>query len=317
MATYPHEHLDHVLRRAIPEWEAHSILLARLDGGLTNHNYSATVGPSRFFVRVGAAEANALGIDRDQEHQASQTAARLGVAPAVRYYVPEERLMVLDYVPGRALTPEDFQEPLRIRQVADLLKRVHQSLPALKPFSVFDVVHRYWHQVNGKDRALGERLKMALTLADTIRATIPGKPYGLCHNDLLAANFIWEAERDRLWLVDWEYAGLGSAYFDLGNFAANQELSLEAETELAALYFGVQNLPTEVARIHLMRVMSNVREALWGFVQHLVSPLDYDFKAYGLRHWQRVEQAVTGPAVDEALKVLSSPRSPRGFSYNG
>ena len=47
-----------------------------------------------------------------------------------------------------------------------------------------------------------------------------------CHNDLLAANFIRGAEQ--LWIVDWEYAGMGDRYFDLANFAVNNELG-EAE----------------------------------------------------------------------------------------
>ena len=43
-----------------------------------------------------------------------------------------------------------------------------------------------------------------------------------CHNDLLAANFI--AGEQHLWIVDWEYAGMGDRYFDLANFAVNNEL---------------------------------------------------------------------------------------------
>ena len=38
-----------------------------------------------------------------------------------------------------------------------------------------------------------------------------------CHNDLLAANFIWDGMRVRI--VDWEYAGMGDRCFDLANFA--------------------------------------------------------------------------------------------------
>ena len=37
-----------------------------------------------------------------------------------------------------------------------------------------------------------------------------------CHNDLLNANFIDDGTRIRI--VDWEYAGMGDPFFDLGNF---------------------------------------------------------------------------------------------------
>ena len=52
-----------------------------------------------------------------------------------------------------------------------------------------------------------------------------------CHNDLHTANFI--ADGDRLWLLDWEYAGMNDRYFDLGNFAVNNELDADAEAALA------------------------------------------------------------------------------------
>ena len=55
------------------------------------------------------------------------------------------------------------------------------------------------------------------------------------HNDLLAANFIDDGQR--LWLVDWEYAGFNSPLFDLGGLASNSELSPEqAEQALEPLF---------------------------------------------------------------------------------
>ncbi len=43
-----------------------------------------------------------------------------------------------------------------------------------------------------------------------------------CHNDLLTANLIHDGERVRI--VDWEYAGMGDRYFDLGNLVDQQRL---------------------------------------------------------------------------------------------
>ena len=49
----------------------------------------------------------------------------------------------------------------------------------------------------------------------------------LCHNDLLPANMIMSA--GRLWLVDWEYAGMGHPLFDLASVSANAGLSDDEE----------------------------------------------------------------------------------------
>ena len=58
-----------------------------------------------------------------------------------------------------------------------------------------------------------------------------------CHNDLLTANFILD-DGDVLRIIDWEYAGMGDRYFDLGNFAVNNELDDEDEERLLDAYFG-------------------------------------------------------------------------------
>ena len=51
-----------------------------------------------------------------------------------------------------------------------------------------------------------------------------------CHNDLLNANFIDDGERIRI--VDWEYAGMGDPFFDLGNFCVNHDLTPDEDAVL-------------------------------------------------------------------------------------
>ena len=62
-------------------------------------------------------------------------------------------------------------------------------------------------------RAIGRRIELAL-----LQNPLELRP---CHNDLLNANFIDDGRRIRI--VDWEYAGMGDPFFDLGNFSINHE----------------------------------------------------------------------------------------------
>ena len=61
------------------------------------------------------------------------------------------------------------------------------------------------------------------------------------HNDLLPANFIDDGER--LWLIDFDYAGFNSPLFDLGGLASNNGLD-EAQGALAARSLFRENAPT-------------------------------------------------------------------------
>jgi thiamine kinase-like enzyme len=115
-----------------------------------------------------------------------------------------------------------------------------------------------------------------------------------CHNDLLAANFIRDGER--LWIVDWEYAGMGDPAFDLANFSVNHELDADGDCELLDAYGGAD------PAIHmLMRFMSDFREAMWGVVQEAVSSLDFDFDEYAGEHFARLELTASEPRFQAAL----------------
>jgi hypothetical protein len=80
---------------------------------------------------------------------------------------------------------------------------------------------------------------------------------------------------------------MGDAYFDLGNLAANGELGPAGERRLLELY-GEDATPRALARLGVMRLASDLREAMWGLVQIGVSRLPVDFADYAARHFARV-----------------------------
>jgi thiamine kinase-like enzyme len=105
-----------------------------------------------------------------------------------------------------------------------------------------------------------------------------------CHNDLLNANFLLDG--DHVWIVDFEYGGMGDPFFDLGNLSINNGLSPEAQELLLRLYFG-DVTDAQRARLQLMRIVSDFREAMWGVVQQAISTLEFDYVGYADRHFAR------------------------------
>ena len=120
--------------------------------------------------------------------------------------------------------------------------------------------------------AISRRIELAF-----LAAPVELRP---CHNDLLNANFIDDGERIRI--VDWEYAGMGDPFFDLGNFSVNHDLTPDEDAILLAAYEGEVRKP-RAARLLLMRIVSDFREAMWGVLQQGISTLDVDFVAYAGR----------------------------------
>ena len=123
-------------------------------------------------------------------------------------------------------------------------------------------------------RLAGE-LPRYLAAAERLEAAVGPVEIAFGHNDLLAANLIDDGER--LWLVDWEYAGFNSPLFDLGGLASNNELAPELEERLLELYFDAPATDDLRRRYAAMKCASLLREAMWSMVSELHLTVDFDY----------------------------------------
>ncbi len=269
-----------------------------LGGGITNANVKVTRPDDVLVLRVAGTETDVLGIDRGVEHAATRAAEAIGVGPEVVAFVEPEGWLVTRFIEGVVPTPERLREPAQLERVGATLRVVHDSPAIPGRFDALAVVESY------RDAALARGAKLPPSFlemhetAGRIAALRSGEPLRPCHNDLLNANFIDDGKRLRI--VDWEYAGMGDACFDLANFSASHELD---ENECAALlraYFG-EVRPADLATVELLRFMSEFREAMWGVVQSCVSRLEFDFDAYARRHFARLARTAAEPAFRAAL----------------
>jgi thiamine kinase-like enzyme len=270
--------IDAIVRRV---WPAGVDSVEPLGGGITNRNFKVTAGDEAFVLRIGGNDTELLGIDRRVEHIASRTAAQLGIAPEVVAFVEPEGYLVTRYVEGEV-------GRVSVEEAAALLHRLHGGPAIPGRFDSFRVVEAY-AEIAGRPVP-----EWAHAIARRIEARRRGAQLVPCHNDLLAANFVHDGRV--VWLVDWEYAGLGDPAFDLANFAVNNDLDEEGDRALLAAY-GAADDDAHV----LMRFMSDLREAMWGVVQEAVSELDFDFAGYAEEHFARLERTAAEKRFSAAL----------------
>jgi thiamine kinase-like enzyme len=280
-----------------PEGEARP-----LEGGITNRNYLVTLGGSRYVIRVPGKDTSLLGIDRGAEREANENAASLGVAPRVVAQLDDPPCLVTEFVTCTEMTAEDLREPATMKTVMGLLRSVHDSKADLPTsFDSFRVVEEYRETAASRGGEIPTAYEEAHERAREIESALSGpehKPVP-CHNDLLAGNFLRGTEQ--IWLVDWEYAGMGDRYFDLANFAINNELEISQHPELLADYFSEEAGEKRVATLRLMMFMSDFREAMWGVVQTVASDLDFDFKDYAATHFARMQDTASNPSFAQWL----------------
>ena len=288
--------------RAIPSWDGKELEIVPIAEGRTNRNFRVTAGDEAFFLRLSEKSTELLGIDRTAEQDSARAAADAGVGPDVFVYLPELGCLVTRWIEAHPLSEGDLEREEVLRPVVDAIRAIHAGPTLSWSFDPFRVVEDYRriseeHGVHVPDAYDGAHEKAAEIEAAFASDPIPLRP---CHNDLLEANFLL---RDgHVWIVDHEYAGMGDPFFDLGNLSINNALSDDAQERLLALYFGT---PTDAhrARLKLMRIMSDFREAMWSVVQQGLSTLEIDYVEYATRHFDRLSTTMADPRFDDWLEA--------------
>lgn len=256
-----------------------------LRGGIANQNYLVDTGSKNFVLCIGSDNTELLGIDRSVEYACSLAAAKLGVGTEVIDYLPEYRSLVTGFAPGRLLRPTDVSEPAVLGRIVEAVRRYHDGPAGVGAFSVFDVIRDYyalaWNRQVAFPPIIGEAMERLAQIEAELEVDERPCP---CHNDLVSSNLVDDGSTIRL--IDWEYAGMGDRLFDLGNLAANNAFTETQERLLLELYFG-EVQPRQLHQLRLMRLASDLRESMWGFLQAGISELDYEFMRYGRTYLDR------------------------------
>jgi thiamine kinase-like enzyme len=269
-----------------------------LPGGITNHNYRVDLDGQSFVVRVAGEKTELLVINRQDEYACALAAMAAGVGVEVIGFIPERNTLITRLAPGRALAPEDLRDPKVLERVTLALRAFHSIDFVPSAFSPFEVVRRYHALAVSHGVGFPAEMSRARMLLDeveqSLRSSDPACP---CHNDLLPSNLLDDGDVVRI--IDWEYAGMGDRFFDLGNFAVNNQLDDAGEEALLRSYFGDLD-PDHLRRLRLMCLASDMRESLWGYLQSAISTIDFDFLEYGREHLDRFLSNVAKLAEDPA-----------------
>ena len=273
--------------RGLPFWKG-PIDLVPLKGGVSNASFTVQDSTGKYVARVGA-DYPFHHVFREAEVIASQAAFEAGLSPEVVYTAPG--IMVVRFIEARTYTEADVRA--HPDECLDMVIRCHLEMGKrisgrANFFWVFHVLRDYAHTIKAANhRHVADIPRWMAEVERLEKAQVP-LPIIFGHHDLLPTNFMDDGTR--LWLIDWEYGGFGTAMFDLANIASNNQLTEKAECEMLEDYF--ERPPDEalLRSFYAMKTASALREAVWGMVSeiHLAAP-GVDYVAYAREYLTRYE----------------------------
>jgi thiamine kinase-like enzyme len=265
----PRRDAEAIARSHVPGEGAVSI--ERLGSGLVNESYCVRRASRRYSLRIPLPASEDLGVDRGWEYRVLARAAAAGIAPLIEYCEPLEGILVARWVDGCSWTPREVQEPANIRALALLARRIHGlAIPeAPRRMTPADWVAYYREALARRSCEepgdLGapamREIDSSLPVRSAALAALPSVPSVLCHSDLHAANLVVGEDGPKL--LDWEYAHLSEAFWDLAGWSCNNDLTEEARRLLLLSYLGRTPRDEEAERLEHLAWLYDYVCLLW------------------------------------------------------
>ncbi len=241
-----------------------------LPGGLTNDNFRVRVGGRDYAVRCAGEGTNKL-IDRPAEDNNAHLMAEAGKNPQLFYYDAVIGDKIDLYIDGKTLHIPDFQTSEAddyIKLIATTLNQVHNCDKEFKgKFDFFEQVHNYVELMRannievyaGHEQVMAKFAEIEDILTRNPRRQTP------THNDPLPEN--WIVKDGRIYLIDWEYGGVGDPLMDVAAFSLEVGLSEAQEKLLITTYFGRPATDKEYTMILINKFVNDLLWYMWAPIQ--------------------------------------------------
>ena len=280
--------------------------LEPISGGLTNRNFKVRTANGDYVLRISDPSTGILGISRDNERVNAVRAAEAGIAPMVDGISPENLAMATRWMEVRTIHPEDIiTEPLLIDRLTAAMRILHAGPEFQGRFYFPEVRRRYLDSVISNNWFLPADYLELDKKVQQLEAVIEAnpEPFVPCNNDLLPENFLDDGRK--IWIIDYEYAGMNQPSFELGHLASEAFLPDDLLTRLVDSYWQ-QHLPEKVARTKAWSIIARFGWTLWASIQEATSPISFDYRGWGMKKYNSVVPELNSPRFREILDQLNA-----------
>lgn len=213
-----------------------------LKKGMTNRSFRFRCKDKRYIMRIPG-EGTGKMINRRQEYDVYRVVGEKGICEPICYMNPENGYKITEFLEDARVC--DPASPDDVKKCMAYLRKMHcEKIEVDHTFDIFKQIELYESYRMGEAsiyRDYEETKKKMYELKQYI--DVQGKDWTLTHIDAVPDNFL--LVHDRVYLIDWEYAGMQDPHVDIAMFAIYAMYDREKVEELIDAYFEY-NCPEQV-----------------------------------------------------------------------
>ena len=202
----------------------------QVSDGVSSANWLVETPEGPCMLRLDKPLAKQLGLDRQAEWAILEVAHAAGLAPEPVYCDASRGLLLTRLLSGASWTATELVAEGGLKQLGELLRRVHAQAGVGAPFEPLRVAERYARLASGPGTA--SQVEQVGRWSERLY----GGETCLCHHDPHAGNLVGRGSPR---LVDWEYAASGQGLFDLAAVCRYHDLVRSQRRVLLDSWAGV------------------------------------------------------------------------------
>ena len=255
-----------------------------LKKGMTNRSFIFTVKNKRYIMRIPGAGTDEL-INRQEEYDVYEQIRNESYTERILYLNPKNGYKLSEFLEGtRNSQADDWQDVIKCM---NLLRKFHQQKHSVN--HKFDI----WKQIDFYEslRDAPSAYKDFMITKENVMKLKPFiqdniKQWSLCHIDANADNFLINKE-GKVFLIDWEYAGMQDPDLDIAMYAIYAGYNREQFDRLIDIYY--QNDCDEVTRYKIYAYAA-VGGLLWSNWCEYKQSLGLDFGVYSIAQYRYAKE---------------------------
>lgn len=231
--------------------------ITRLDGW-SNHTYLLKRASEAYVVRIPT-QKTVPWLNREHESEHIRAIKGLGITPDTVYDDPTTGIAIRNYLPGHVVSDDATRvTPANLSGMATILKKLHGTPCTFHSLSLFDFLSRDMDYVK-QHFTLDPRYAELEAYAARIHAKWPNVAATPCHMDPNPHNFLCATD-EKIWLIDFEFAGQCDPAWDLAYTITYCHLSKKQESLFLDTYAPSDNLRQ---RVQDYKALTQWIQAIW------------------------------------------------------